>query len=132
MFSLDASTQHNDMRGTIALDWPNVGGGDIHSFASTVGIDTDKYFPVALKFFIGKHNTFLRVYAVEESDETRKYDNLIKYAQSRNGKLPVVEFSKEYSFNDFLKRPEVLSMFLNALHRYLGPEDLEVVEEVPL
>lgn len=133
MYSLDASTKHNDMKGTIAIDWHNVNGGNLYSLVASLGIDTSKYTPVALKFTIlPPDTTAIRVYVVEENDERKKYDSLVEFIRSKEGKLPVIEFTKKVDLNEFLKTPEYISIFLNSLHEYLVAEDFEIVAEYNL
>jgi hypothetical protein len=132
MFTLDASTQHNDMRGTIALDWPNVGGDSIDSLAKSIGIDTTKYSPVAFKFSILKKNSGITVYAVEENEERKKFKTLVEFARSRAGNLPVVEFTKDYDFHDFIGMFYHMSIFLNSLHKYVPADSFDIADSVRL
>lgn len=130
MYLRDATTPHNDMKGTIALDWHNVGGASIDSFAKSLGIDTEKYTPVAFHFtIVPPQKATIHVLLVEENDERNKFNSIVEYAEGSGGKLPVVEFEKEVDINEFLTAPHHIEIFLtdNTVHEHLVVEDFKVV-----
>ena len=95
-----AATQYNDMYGTAAVDWQ--GGAELHSLARELGIDTDKYFPIRIsfvgggtKFGTGWPLTLYYVYAVEKAVAGQNAEEIINYANSHDGKLPVKRFDVE-------------------------------------
>lgn len=129
MFGIpEAGTQYNDMKGTSALDW-DPPDNRLHSFSSELGIDTERFFPVAMNIYYEKGFSHFEIYTVEKTPESEPYENLVEYAESREGRLPVVKFSKSYNINDFLNKFKRLSIFLNSLHRSPSISDFEIVDE---
>jgi hypothetical protein len=105
---LVASTQYQDAEGTVAIDWP--GGTEIHDFVQDCGIDTDRFFPVAIEVYNSEGFESVSIYAVDCQIAGRTADDIIKYGRSHGGTLPVKKFRTEASLADIIKRTKRFSL----------------------
>jgi hypothetical protein len=98
---LEASTQYGDMKGTVAIDWPDV----VHfgEFLKEYGIDTKRFLPVAVEVYAGEFSESISVYGIEKSTIADNVDGIVEYARRHNDKLPVTKFDLECSFNELIK-----------------------------
>lgn len=114
-----ADVQYNDMIGTCAADWHS--GTELHKFAKSKGIDTDRYFPISLRIY-GVIPTSFTIYAVDKEIANESYDEIYKYAKENDGILPVVKFRFESDLNElskFLKRfSTVLTTKMDTLKQF--------------
>jgi len=105
---LVASTQYQDAEGTAAIDWPS--GTEIHDFAKDLGIDTNRYFPVAIDVYRTEVTESLTIYAVDRKVAGETADDIIKYGRSHGGTLPVKKFHTDGSLADLLKHTKRFSL----------------------
>lgn len=104
-----ASTQYDDMTGTCAMDWHT--GSELHQFAKSKGVDTDRYFPIGL-MFTGVPPISFTVYAVDTNVTGYGHKDIGEYAKKVGGNLPIVEFEFSATWNDvakYMKRLEVIA-----------------------
>jgi len=105
---LVASTQYQDAEGTVAIDWPS--GTEIHDFAKDLGIDTARYFPVAIEVYNSEGFESMSMYAVDRRVAGQTADDIIKYGRSHGGTLPVRKLHTDASLSDLIKRTKRLSL----------------------
>lgn len=105
---LVASTQYQDAEGSVAIDWPS--GIEIHDLAKDLGIDTGRYFPVAIEVYNGEGFESVHIYAVDRQIAGETADDIIKYGRSHGGTLPVRKFHTDASLSDLVKRTKRFSL----------------------
>ncbi len=110
-----ASTQYNDLVGTAAIDFHGGVDGSFHDYARQLGIDTDRYFPIGLRFYVGEQGNFYINFFC--------FDQKIRevFKEENEGREPVV----------VIRRTETLESFLNHVKRFevvLGFKNSEFVD----
>ena len=58
-----ASTQNTDLRGTVAIDWHDPTQARL--MAQSIGVDTERYFPVGFEFYGEGDLTATKVHCVD-------------------------------------------------------------------
>jgi hypothetical protein len=104
-----ASSQYGDMRGTVSAD--SYSGIEFHDFAKARGIDTDRYFLIAMEFMWLEGHQSLNICAVDKQVAGQGFDSIDAYAKAHDGKVPVVRFRVSPELNDlgrFMKRLAVV------------------------
>jgi hypothetical protein len=98
-----------DYVGTAAVDWHT--GTEIHEYAKSKGIDTNRYFPLALSFYreIGLH---FSIYAADTRTTGATFDEIEQYAADHDGKIPVVQFNFSSDMEELSKYMKRLSVVL--------------------
>ena len=127
----DASVQYGDMKGTVALDWHEGGGG--HNFAAEcAGIDLTRYFPLALTMFVGvdvsssEHFLSLTFYAADKSVVGESGESICRYATEHDGKIPTERFEGKATLEQFTKH---MKRFEVVLRPQRGFENITIEYE---
>lgn len=96
MSDLIASTQYNDLRGSVAVDFPgDLGTTEFKNYVESLGIDLNRYDPQGFEFYRGEDAEINEVYV-----SILAIDNTIKeeYKAKNAGKLPMVKIRKADTF----------------------------------
>jgi hypothetical protein len=97
-----ASTKYNDLVGTAAIDFHGGVDSSLHDYARQLGIETERYFPIGLSFYIGEHGSFyLKFFCVDQQvKEVFKEEN--------EDRVPVV----------IVRRSETMESFFGQIKRF--------------
>ena len=87
----EASVGHDDMRGTVALDFCG-GYTYLSEYAEKKGIDLEKYEPVGLEVSYDEDNYFELIFLVVDRQNSNKNDD---------GRLPLIEITVSKNKKDF-------------------------------
>ena len=117
-----SQTQYEDMRGTCSIDWESHPDHGLSALARSKGIDTDKYFPLAVEI-AGMPPRSLKLYAAETGVAGGTADELSAYAK-RHGHLPVVTFDCETTPDELSKHMKIFSVA--ATTRYVDVQQFLV------
>lgn len=118
----EASVQYGDFRGTVAAD-----DGDpqrrLDHFAKANGVDTDKYYPIAVSFYSGEGDfESVAILALDKS-VAGGYEEIQEYAKTHDGKIPAVQFDTDAKIADLLTHFKRFDARL--VHRSLAGIEIE-------
>jgi len=131
---LVASVQYNDAKGTAAADW-QMFMTELHDLAEELGIDTDKYHPVAFRLaltemhpgdFDAGEEGYANIYAVDTDVVGKEYNEVMRYYFNHGHVLPCIEFSLNISALDVIRRLKRLDIVLQQGYR--GVSNYEIRE----
>jgi len=121
-----ASCQYNDMEGTCALDW--FSGAELHELVRACGIDTDAWFPVAIRLW-DLHDPQLHIYLVSEDKFHPGADSINLRAHMMGGELKVLEVVITDPSAALLKYVKRFDLLLK--NRYIGAaEEFQIVKTI--
>ena len=96
-----ASVQYGDMKGTVAADMGD--HENFFHFAKANGVDTDRYFPIAVSFYSGGGDfESITIFAIDKSVAS-SFDEVEQYAREHEGKVPTSKFDTEAKIVDLLR-----------------------------
>jgi hypothetical protein len=128
--SLKASVQYGDFDGTAAADSSDFAG--MEKFAKKHGIDTERYFRLGFKIYLGGQNfTSVSILTIDtEVVGAKSFDSIQEYI-NRNQKLPYSGFRTEATLEEAVK---AFKRFEVVLHRkFAGVKKHELLDtEEPL
>lgn len=113
-----ASCHYNDMIGTCAIDWWQ--GAELHDLVEAYGIDTDSWFPVALRLR-GLRKPQLHIYLAPQDKTRPGADSISLRAHSSGGTLDVWEVVLTKPSPALLKYVKRFDLLLK--NRYAGGLD---------
>lgn len=117
----NAKTQYTDLQGTVALDFHGA-QDDLGSFARSKNIDTDKFYPVGLEFYIGiGEEVYLDFLCVDVEMKDA-------YEAAHGGVQPLARITREDTIMNFfghVKRFKVCT-----LDKHDRMENYEIVKEI--
>lgn len=113
------STQYNDFEGNVSIDFHG-GGLSLHSFSRDKGLDTDKYFPIALRLFdfttdgVGLRGEVpATIYYVKKEKYGNTFDDISLNIREQNGVVDVESYSVKLPYNEipkYFKRVDILAI----------------------
>ena len=133
-YSINASVQYNDMRGTASADWQQ-SMADLNDFAKDNGIDTVKYHPIGIKIDLGESGEgeiypgLVSIIAANKEVVGQTYDEVKEYSE-RNGTIPIVVFYIKQDFYDVLKKLKRFAVTL--MSGYKDIDNYELASEINL
>ena len=123
-----SQTQYEDMRGTCSIDWEPHPDQGLSALARAKGIDTEKYFPLAVEI-AGMPPRYLTLYGAETGVAGSTAEELSAYAKT-HGHLPVVVFRCETTPDELSKHMKLFSIAVTT--RYVDVQQILVGEEFDL
>lgn len=127
MENFKAGVQYGDLKGGIAIDEADLNG--FRDFAKENGIDTKRFFPVGMSFYLGEHgfvSTTLITIDTVGNHIPGDYEN-IKDFIDRNDPVPVVKFDIDKDINEFFKYTKRVSIAFER--RDLGLYGKDIVNQ---
>jgi hypothetical protein len=113
-YEFQANTQYNDLRGTIAIDFPGP-SFDLDDYASSLGIDLDLFDPQGIDIYRGENQQIDEITVTVVAIDRKLRD---EYEKSNNGRVPIVEIHNADTFMNFMRR--IHRMSIVALIGYKG------------
>lgn len=113
----EASTQYDDAKGTVSIDWH--GGTEIHDWAKDIGVP-ENYFALGVSLWLGEMHPQMAghdqpfsvtIYAADKAEVGESAEEIISFAKE-HGEVPVREFNGEVFVKDlskYIKRFELVA-----------------------
>ncbi|MHC3995669.1 hypothetical protein ACXWTF_12665 [Thiomicrolovo sp. ZZH C-3] len=115
METFGASVHYDDLKGSVAMDEAHNKG--IHEFAKENGIDTTRYFPIAIDIWSSEQRLDITVVTIDVEAEgigAGEYDTVKSYIDAADPVI-VKRFDTDATLADFLKHWKLFNLFATKI-----------------
>ena len=117
-----SSTQYGDIKGNVTID--GHGNPNLHDFAEKYGIDTKKYFPIAIDIYRGISHESIYIIAVETDlfGSGTNYSNIPDYLQNDTDAFVKKIELKDATIEDYLKECKRFNLVASSIPELINLE----------
>ena len=138
METTKANAQYNDYEGTVAADIRDEYGNNLGQWAKSHGVDTDRYFILGIRCYVGEAHAgqserpvLVSVLGIDHNIAGSHYQAICDYIKSVDYRPKLTKFILNVSIEDYLnafKRFDVslLKRGLESMTEYEEEESIEV------
>lgn len=125
-----ANTSYNDLRGTVAVDFPGtLGISEFENYIESIGIDLSKYDPQGFEIYGGEgfdiDDITISIFAIDKEKKD-------EYQRENNGRLPIVKIRHADTFLNLLNHIHRLNII--CMEGYRGDSNdlsnLDIIEDI--